>query len=213
MRTPQVNNKKRSESSDKKYSKNEIAECAERCAFRATSQVMKALLGTDPVLNILDSGDLKVTYHREDNPNSWWVWWHAPARNHWYRSMIGKQPDLTIHRNKDIVAAIEVKNWNPTDWEITLYQLADLWLSRFVNVPLSVLCIVLTTCVNYQNRRESHKAFKAMKMHVRLVHNRPLPDLDPGPTTQEMRHILEEYITLELLTKEPTKDCDSGPSK
>jgi hypothetical protein len=181
------------------YTKNEKGWWGELCAFRAILQIMYALLHVHPQHSLVNRGDKAAVYEKPGDPNVWGVHWIAPARHHRDRDDYGWRPDFVVICNNTVIVAVEVKNWDAKRG-ISTDQVMGQMIKRFTSTHISVQSVLLTTCTNFWKSDEVKSWFKAVGIDVRHINNRPLPHLDPAPTIEEMRHVLEEYITLESLT-------------
>jgi hypothetical protein len=148
------------------------------------------------------NGDKIATYRTEDitgYPNEWDVAWVAPARHHAYRNEAGNRPDIVVRCNEIAIVAIEVKNWKTTGGTISQHHVLSEMVKRFVGVLNCKVNVVLSTADNFNDRQQALDWLKACYINFRLIHHRPLPDSDLEATISEMRQVLEEFITLELL--------------
>ena len=175
-----------------------IGRLAEKCAFEATCQIVYSSLRSEPENLSLDSGDLIRTYRKPNNEDDWVVWWHQPSRHHSYRKKVSDLPDVVVYRNHQPIVAIEVKNWNPRD-KINSYQLVKEMVKRFLSVPNTIPCVVLSSSTNFRRPEQCLSILRDSHIEIRLFRHRPLRNTDLKETTTEMRQILEPNITPERL--------------
>lgn len=185
-----------------RYSARDKGEWGEKCAFQATCQILSVLLEVEPNLSTLTSGDEFAFYRRPDDEFDRWVIRRiAPARNRIFTEesiFLRHLPDIAVFCNDKLTIAVEVKNWDPNHyWRPN--EVIDQLLLRFIAIRPTVPCIILTTCNNFPSG--SRRIIESFGFQVRLVHNFPLPCFDMELSTQEMRGILEEFITLDRLTE------------
>jgi hypothetical protein len=181
----------------------ELGQLAEECAFKAVCKMLDSLLGVEPTVSTHSNGDKYATYIRNEEitgyPNEWTVAWIAPAKHHTYHKSARDRPDIVVLCNEVAIVAIEVKNWDPASGQISLHNVYVEMVRRFLGVPSGVIEIILSTSDNFADRELCGRQLAEMGINFRLIHHRSLPNTDLEPTIDEMRHVLEEFITLKRL--------------
>lgn len=171
----------------------------EFCAFEATIEILNSILDPYPQSFGLTTGDVIRPYRKSGYSHEWVVWWHAPSRHHSYRNRVFDQPDIVIYRNRSPLVAIEVKNWNRQN-RISEYNVVVEMVKRFLSVPKTIPCVVLSTSVNFSKPQECRRLLEESHVDIRFVRNRPMPHRGyPEATIEEMRHILRDYVTNDRL--------------